>query len=211
MRALKAGCWLQSAAFNVQPVFKANSTGEKVLYVHPFALYSVEAGRYLGVAPQVAPADSASHAAGLQPGAMSFVGLKWADSSWNDTVDVLCGGMVVEFNFFEYDAFLSVVHKRRAGGWFADWTVHACLTCPDSKYDTRILWRVEMDFCEGCPGARISPQHVVRLRHFSSGLYLCRVEGEVQLTEDNTDNGARWQIAVQATTDTISFRDSQVL
>ena len=206
---------MQSAAFNVQPVCKANSTGEKVLYVHPFALYSVEAGRYVGVDPtrdtQVALADSTSHAAGLQPGPMSFVGLKWADSCWNDTVDVLCGGMVVEFNFFEYDAFLSVVHKRRPGGWFADWTATACLTCPDSKYDTRILWRVEMDFSEGCPGAHVSPQHVVRLRHFSSGLYLCRVEGEVRLTDDNTDNGTRWQIAVQATTDTISFRDSQVL
>jgi hypothetical protein len=99
--------------------------------------------------------------------------------------DQVYGGMVIEAIFFEYGC-LAVVEGK------------PCITMAQSEYDTRTLWRVEMSFDHGLPGALVYPQSIVRLRHLSEQLYLCReADGSAALTSSCWEPSAQWQLEIQ--------------
>ena len=160
-------------------------------YGQPFNLCSTETGRFLGAAgrrpgDQLPVGRSFGH---LQTNPMSLVGNKWADYSLLEAAsDTLRGGMVTEILFFEYEACLGVVEG----------TPHIITT--ESKYDMRTLWRVEMPFnASSPPGSLVHSHSVVRLRHLSECLYLCRTsDGDASLTANCCDPNAQWQFDIQS-------------
>ena len=138
----------------------------------------------------------------LQHVEMSIVAKKWADYSVRDVEDnnTLCGGIVIEIRWFEYEACLAVVRGK------------ACLTAPINKYDTQTLWRVETSFLVGPPGSLLEQDSVVRLRHLTEGTYLCRDldSGDVTQTLDSEHAGAQWQFDILGYYKDMPLRDSKV-
>ena len=181
------------------------AAGESVLYGRAFTLCSSGTGQFLGAAGGIRKsfgADGTRLLAQLQHVEMSLVAQNWADHTLHQAnKNTLCGGMVIEIRWYEYEKCLAFVDQK------------VCLTAPISKYDSRTLWRLETSFSDGPPGAPVEQNSVVRLRHLTEGMYLCREagsSGHVMMTLDSEHAGAQWQFEILGYYKNIPLADSKV-